>query len=334
MWIHLTDFCNQNCPFCFAKEEMTRTKKKEMALKDFPWIIKKFKKEKIDHIELLGGEPTLHSEFAQILKLSLQNFLFISLYTNGLFSEKIKNLLLKYSPRLYLIVNISTPGFLFNKKIRGLVLKNVSALAGKTPLALSIVSSFLNPIEASNLINLIPKKILKKVIVKLNLITPIANDKNYLSIKDFPKIGKNLCRAIQKIKQLGPPKIFKFSGRFRPCMFSSDDRKFLRKDGLNFITQRTSDHFLSKDGDWFHVNSELNTFKCYPLSTIDIDKIDKQTNFKRLKNKYDRLQKIYEKKYILPECKKCLYFGFKKNQCSGPCIGFRINALKSDIRKF
>ena len=53
-----------------------------------------------------------------------------------------------------------------------------------------------------------------------------------------------------------------------------------------------------------------------------------------LREKYTNLELEYRHTYVLPECKKCPLFGYEKGQCNGPCLSFRMNALrKEDIKK-
>lgn len=326
--VHLTDHCNQNCPFCFAREEMTAATKKEMQLKSFRFLVKKLKKGGVMKINFLGGEPTLNSQFPEILKYAYKNFFMIRIYTNGVFSEKVKKALLSFAPRLYLVVNINTPGFLFNKKTRQLVLENVSLLSPKMPITLSVVSSFMGT-ETRSLIDMMDDELIRKVSIKLSFMTPIAGDKNFMDITDFPRVGDNLRKVIEYLEKKGPPKGFRFNRFFRPCMFSKKQRNFLQQRGLEFITKNVDCH-AEEDGSSCesHVTSGLSTFKCYPLSTIDNFKFKRTSSFTEVKNRYDKLQNRYKKELVLPYCRSCPFFGFEKGKCSGPCVGFRINALK------
>jgi hypothetical protein len=149
-----------------------------------------------------------------------------------------------------------------------------------------------------------------------------------MNIKDFPKIGKNVCEIISYLEKLGPPKRVVFNSMYRPCMFSESDKEFLDKRGYSIIYKTKTCHSnLSYGTDCIHINSDLETFGCYPLSTINIFSLTPKTNFGKLKLKYAKIEEILKRKYVLPECKKCPYFGLNEQSCSGPCLGFRINAF-------
>ena len=336
--INLTDFCNQSCSFCFAREEMTSMNKKQIDINNFKKIALKLKKLNSFMLVLLGGEPTLHTDFEEILSFSMKHFFSVRFFTNGVFSEKVRDAILQYAPRVELVINMSTPGFQFNKNTRQKVLENVEKLAPHTPITLSIVNLYMNTGVFDSYKNISPET-LKKVKIKFSFMTPIVGDRNLISINDFPKVGGVICKLIKKLEREGPPLKFGFDRLFRPCMFSPKQVDFLKKRGLDYITKNTICHETEPggdgywSGDFFHTTSDLTTFRCYPLSTIDLFKVT-PNNIKMLREKYTNLELEYRHTYVLPECKKCPLFGYEKGQCNGPCLSFRMNALrKEDIKK-
>lgn len=327
IFFHLTDYCNENCSFCFARAEMTQSVKKKMDFNTFCKLAKKLKREGTVYCNFLGGEPTLHPEFPKILKYALKHFFIVRIFTNGLFTPKVRDALLSVSPRVYLVVNISTPGFQFKKGVREIILDNMRLLAPKTPITLSVVDSYLSTNIISFIDGAIDSKLLKQVYFKLNVFTPLAKDRNIIKIEDFPRIGGNVCKIIEYLEKKGPPKMIRFNQSYRPCMFSDEQRAFLKKRDLEIITKQTKCH---SDGDWFHINTDLKTFKCYSLSTIDSFQIDENINYNEIGNRYKEIFDKYHKELILPYCRSCKFFGFEEGKCSGPCVAYRINAIKEE----
>jgi len=308
---------------------MAKTKRKEMSFNNFRFVTKKLKQAGILNIDFLGGEPTLNSQFPKILDYALKNFFIIQMFTNGIFSVKVKKALLKAIPRLVLIFNIGTPGFRFNARIRKEVMDNIRPFTTTATVVLSMVSSFMNEREAIEIIDLVDPLLLKQTMFKLSCLSPTAGSKNLISIKDFPKIGHNVCKVISYLEKVGPPKKAVFNSMYRPCMFSDKDREFLNQRDYRYIYDTKTCHSnLSYGTDCIHVNSDLKTFGCYPLSTINTFSLEKNTNYGKLKQKYAEIEEGLKKKFTLPQCRKCSYFGLEEGQCSGPCLGFRINALK------
>lgn len=316
----LTNYCNQSCPFCFAKKEMASPYKKEISFSDFKLLVRKMSEAGILGVNFLGGEPSLHSEFARILKYALRNFLFVRIYTNGIFPEESKKIMLEEAKRLYLVFNVSTPAFRFNKKIREQVLENISEFASKTAVVLAVTDVWQNDNILQNVFEHIDNSLLKKVSIRLGITTPMVDDKNSIAFEDFSKIGVNICSLIEFLETNGPPKSFRFNTGMTPCMFSKDKRSFLRKKKIRI---RPNCH-LGFEGDWFYVSTDLSTFRCYPLSSLDREKITADTDLKDLRDKYIQLQDFYTSRYVSSRCSSCPVD--KRYDCSGPCIAFRMNS--------
>ena len=71
-FIEITNTCDKKCKHCFnaAFNNIHRT---EILVSDFESLILELKKNKINRIKIVGGEPTMHSKFEQIIKC-LDNF--------------------------------------------------------------------------------------------------------------------------------------------------------------------------------------------------------------------------------------------------------------------
>jgi hypothetical protein len=256
--------------------------------------------------------------------LSLKNFLHIHINTNGIFSNEVEDILYKAGPKISLFFNISTPGFIFKKDIRNLVLKRIKKLSLKCPTTLVITSSFFSDKEAKEIINMIDKKILQKVKIRLGVQGVVVGEKNYMNISQFSHIGNNFFKVFRYIKRLNQNTIIVLAKSIVPCMFTNKQRQYLKKFG--YLKQFHC--HPESEGLWFSINPSLETFMCYPLSTIYRLKITEKSNFKEIKDFYQKLLKDLDKKYVLPECKKCPFYGLENGRCPGPCLGFRINALK------
>lgn len=310
---------------------MTNMNKKQISFSEFTKIALELKKHNVFDLTFLGGEPTLHSDFVKIVNFTLRHFMRIKIYTNGIFPKPVLNILSQFGSRFQVFVNIATPGFQFNSQTRETVLNNINELKTKTSVYLSIVNLYMNTNAIDNFQH-IPKAIMSKVGVRFNFATYAAGDKNPITINDFPKVGANLCQVIQALEQKGPPQDYVFDHNFRPCMFSNKDKKFLKTRGLDYVTQNTACHEsqyqdCTKNQGHFHITSDLTTFRCYQLSTINQFKLD-LNNLNELTKRYDQIDLEYAQKYVLPKCRTCPMFGYNQNQCSGPCMGFRLNALR------
>jgi len=323
--INLTNICNQACPFCFASTEMKTNTIKYLSLKDLRTVINLSGKAGIRTAQLLGGEPTLHPKLPQVLRELLRSFYSVRVFTNGIFPAGVESAIKLYGKRIGLTVNIATPGFVFNPKIRHQVLENTKRLCKTNPVALSLVSTFLTP-DYQRIIDLIDFKLLNRVDILLSLSLPEAHTINTYTLEQFPQIGDGIASCVHYLRERGyQGEVSLTNSGLRPCMFRKPTTKYLREQG--FETDKTTCH---TDEDLFTVSfdQELSSYKCYPLSTDKHLTINQKSDFRNLQKRYAKLIRKSEHQLVLPGCKTCPFFGFAKNQCSGPCLGFRINALK------
>lgn len=326
----ITDFCNQSCPFCFAREEMKSPLKREIGLEDLKLLVKKLKRNDIFGIHVAGGEPTLHPQFPKIFRYLMKNFLFISLVTNGIFSESVSKFLFANASRYIIQFNISTPSFIFNKKVRQLVMNRIRQFLPVTAVAVSVTDPFLDVSNVIRIFDFFDDDILKSLTIRLAVQAPIAGDKNIVSLDEFPRIGSNFCNIITYLDRRGPPSfIFSCRGMITPCMFTEAQREFLAKRGILKNGFMNEFHCHTKgEPCWFTVNPALETFHCYQRSTQDRFQIKPDTDIRKIKDSYDSLYEEYQKKFILEKCKSCPFYGLGSGKCSGPCLAFRMNALR------
>lgn len=79
IYVEITNMCNLNCPFC-SKDNL---KKKQMSLDEFEMVLQKIDKY-TDYLYLhIKGEPLLHKEFKDILKLCKKYNKQVNITTNG-----------------------------------------------------------------------------------------------------------------------------------------------------------------------------------------------------------------------------------------------------------
>lgn len=112
--IAITTYCNLHCPYCFADTMINTEDIKNISLEQFKFILDWLEKDKdimAHSIGLIGGEPTLHPQFKEILKitdtfLTKHNLSNGTLFTNGVYLEQY----LPYIPsNMQILLNLNTP---------------------------------------------------------------------------------------------------------------------------------------------------------------------------------------------------------------------------------
>ena len=106
--IMLTYRCNLKCPYCFANEFVNK-QYTDITIDDFNKAVEFVTRINTAHIGLIGGEPTIHPQFAEIVKSLLDNekVEYITVYSNGLYLDKYFDLLI--NPKVHILVNCNSP---------------------------------------------------------------------------------------------------------------------------------------------------------------------------------------------------------------------------------
>ena len=109
--IAILNYCNLRCPYCFA-DDMIQEKSNAMSIDDFRKVLEFIARTPKNHIGIIGGEPTLHPDFEQILKEVNKYCREVNtgatLFTNGLELEKF----LPYiGERIGLLINVNAPQY-------------------------------------------------------------------------------------------------------------------------------------------------------------------------------------------------------------------------------
>ncbi len=87
----ITGKCSKNCSFCFTEEDARKNDLYEhMSLEYIKEIAERYEYKKKGHVlKLLGGEPTEHPQFLEIIEYAKKEQIPIYLISNLLFGEKI-----------------------------------------------------------------------------------------------------------------------------------------------------------------------------------------------------------------------------------------------------
>jgi hypothetical protein len=107
--IAILNFCNLRCPYCFA-DDMIHEKSISLDVDDFRKMLDFLSRTPKNHVGIIGGEPTLHPHFSDIIKevnkYCRELNTGATLFTNGIELEKY---LPELSDRIGLLINCNDP---------------------------------------------------------------------------------------------------------------------------------------------------------------------------------------------------------------------------------
>lgn len=86
--ISINNTCNNNCSYCFQSLYNNTAEKKYISLEHYEKILTFLKDSPIEHINILGGEPTLHPQLLDIIDLTTKYDFSYLLITNLLVEDE------------------------------------------------------------------------------------------------------------------------------------------------------------------------------------------------------------------------------------------------------
>ena len=314
--ILLTNICNQSCDYCFAKNEMKWAAKKEMSFADLQKIVDFLKKYGRNEIKLMGGEPTLHSRFKEIIDFILDSGFKIYLFTNGLFAPELAVWLGEKKSSIEYTINLTTPAFQ-SEAGKKILENNLRILRENAKITAAITIDDLN-FNYDPLIDFMKKN--KIEAANINIANNLIGASNWLKWDQYKSFGSVVVSLVKKLSGINVLEISLSCG-FVPCMFTQKQIEEFNKAGITMNSWGCD----SKKGA-FDISTDLNAFPCFVLEDFKAKNLfdfkDAQTVKKFLENLF-----FYASDELLKfePCHECLYF--KRLECRGPCKGWVINNL-------
>jgi len=313
--VFITNTCNLRCKYCFAKgmlggaanaEEMTLDEIKKIATfvknpegpstKEMPGII-----------SLLGGEPTLHSQFRQIIDYLLENNFVVKLFSNGTFNRETADFLAGLpAESVGIILNINKRENYSPTQWEN-IQRNLSHLNKIITLGLTI---FEVNFDFETVLNYITTYGLRRDI-RLGISMPIVGASNaFVTYEQTKLVAQRLLqfaeRGFEEDITLG------FDCGFTLCMFTRKELGRMKK--LNVRLNFTCDGAID-------IGKHGRVWRCFPLYSIHNTNIDKHESVVGIKDFYNDLLPV-KVKGISGDCGRCKHY--QRRNCSGGCYGYEL----------
>jgi len=321
----LTLKCNKHCPYCFAAESRAKEKIKVMELETFKKLFAKVPPNS-RIIKLLGGEPTLHPNFKEIVDIVLARNFPLTIITNLLSDEDIFRFLAqKYYKKYNINFLINATDLDINNRldkwVRNYKIIHHAAYKNDMEMSISIGLTLQNENNVNyyiDYLNTIIDRIKLVDTVRLSLPFP-ANEsekENFFFINN-KKLGEKFLKICSFLIQNGiQPDL---DCCIYPCVFENKEYfKLMLKFVKNFKTSCTG---IPAD-----VFPDETMSHCYPLRNILKVNVNKYKTLLEALEDLKRRYNVMESLIMLPkECQQC---GFRNSGlCHGPCLAnFKINS--------
>jgi hypothetical protein len=313
--ILLASQCNRRCSYCFAQERVSFADGAGAPRRAPPFISEESFRIAVDFarrggerlVGILGGEPSLHPRFLELLEIAWEAKLHTKVFSNGLWREAhiaaLEGRLPGLAERMHVVLNVNGPARTPPAEQRA----QEALLARLGPLCSLSFNISRADFEPSFLVDLVERYHTQPAI-RLGVAAPLARMENeHVPIAEYRRLAPTLLRLADACDahdiQLG------FDCGFVLCMFTPEELGRLQVSGAAF---------KSSCGPAIDVGTDLSTWSCFPLSTFCRGR--PLTEFRDLadvvRHFRAELRPLFQAG-ALPACAGCRHR--RRAQCSGGC---------------
>jgi MoaA/NifB/PqqE/SkfB family radical SAM enzyme len=338
IYFQITHKCNLSCSYCFIKANSTES---HLPYRVISRIAKFTGDRGLMEVRLSGGEPTLHPDFLRIYEVFRKNNVYVSVATNCLWTDKIKDFLFSRDD-LWVIASLDANEESHNKNRNGsfeIVLKNLFELRKKNPSARIRLNTVLTKDTYKNLeyVSEIASKLKAENISLLPLRPEVRNKEMLSQMLNAAEFKEVIVKMIEFKKIYG----INFTTAL-PTEYYND----ISKDKL--FTKKTS-CAAGREGTNLDFDNKSKELLLYGCSTCPASDINAPENIKipfiagRFEwNNVKMIQTIWEddSKWLIfrdnsIKSYKCLSCEELGKRCTGSCpiqnINWKNLALSQDV---
>jgi len=307
----LTNYCNADCGFCFAADSRSRSLRegrRQMEAEEVRSWLDFTLRAGIRELRLLGGEPTLHPQFADFVKMGREAGCTIMVFSNGVMPDAARDALAALDPEVCSVVLNWTAAVKEQDKARRQ--ETMRLLGPRVTLGMTLTSADFSLWEPVSLIRTFG---LRRTL-RIGLSNPTWKGANRaLHPKQYPAVGQALLEAsfftarheVEMDADCG----------FVRCMFGGNFDQ-LKANGFRYISNCTPVLDLCSGG---------MILPCFGLSNLMSlrreDFADAGEAYARFSEKLIPLHRFG----IYPECTECPYF--ETETCCGGCLAARLRRI-------
>ncbi|PIQ98177.1 MAG: hypothetical protein COV67_00315 [Nitrospinae bacterium CG11_big_fil_rev_8_21_14_0_20_56_8] len=301
-------------------------------------------------INFMGGEPTIHPRFNDIMQKTLATvppYTFLSIFTNGLMPQSTLDLLIQTAgPRGCLRNNIH-----FSILLNWQTMENISEKNHQRCREVAQEIMRVNGYTITFSINLYSKnqdletqcaeidEIYQEAglppgqtyRVRVSPAFPIVGDHQnaYLPIRDFPKVGRKMIEILKEYPQM----CFRFDCSFPPCFLDEiQEEEYSLVSRFYFHGNKQVPelkdwpeqdfYFGCADGSPMDIDPKGDCFNCFPFHSLKLGNIREfkaVNNIAQAKMGSRFLTEVFEKTNVKEPCRSCPHYMVR---CSSGCFAY------------
>ena len=303
-----TDKCNRACKYCFAREKIGAAESRELSFQDLQYVADFLDRSGVKVFNVLGGEPTLHSQFVHFITYLLAREFRLTIFSNAMVSERtVRDLVSVMKDSVFGAVrfccNVNEKQYR-SKTEEEMQDRFFSELGRQASLSFNIFSPDFEP---DFLLDTIKRYSLVKEI-RLGLASPIMDhDNSHVEIADYGLVYGKIAEFSERCLENGVR--LNFDCGFTLCGFSDEMIGKMFKNGV----QMTFHCNIPLD-----IGTDLSVWRCFPLSSFHNRKLSDFRTTNEIFEYYDRILAAEKKEGIYEKCRTCQFL--EAGRCAGGCM--------------
>jgi hypothetical protein len=284
-----------------------------MSLSDVAKVIEFLKRSGHPIFRAMGGEPTVHPQFPQIVKLALEAGMRVDVLSNATWPESYNTLFNRISPqRLFFLLNIDHPDN-YPRKIWDRIQGNLAEVARHENLTLSFNVFETRP-RYEYVLDLVRTYSIRKVRMSFSL--PVLGAANtHLKLEDQKRMAPFVVEFVRRAKSLNVD--VKMDNVVPLCMFTHEQAGELLLNGVVDLKRNM------RCDPIVDIGPDLTVWCCFCLSKLWNRHLDDFKDLQEIQSYYREAMSQYQcHLYPMDECYTCQYREFWG--CQGGCLAFTI----------
>ncbi len=307
----VSNICDASCEYCFAssylKGSHTGMAPAFMSMEEFTACLDFLDRSEIPEVRLLGGEPTLHPQFAELVNMAYQRQKKVIVFSHGAMPEKALQSLEVLSPEQCLVIVNMSAYFPNTSKAQQAEMKRLESLSRLKERAMLGVNIQNPAFDLSAALQIIAETGIRKVI-RLGIALPGPNAENHsVHPKQYRLIGSRIAWQARLAAESNV--YLDLDCGFVRCMFTDEEINLLQQGGMQPGWHCSPILDICPGGEILHCFSLSNQFK---------EHLSSQVNASMLRNTFLEQIQPFRKAGIFPECSTCPFKSI--GECSGGCL--------------
>lgn len=319
MNILINDYCNLKCPYCFAEDVMESARcnpMRSMSMDNFNKVLDFAYESGQKTVRILGGEPTLHPQFKEIITKCLEDNRFdgIMLFSNCVFEEDTLNFLIESNKKKHigLLPNCNEKEVIGEKRYN-LMVNNIKALSQNGIVDTVGINIYKSDMDVQYIFD-IAKEVGAKTIRWSITVPNKPIDNNFDVIAYFKDFGPLLEVFLTKIRSYNLKSGIDCN-KIPLCAFDDDTYQ-----KLVMLSPKDFNLFACKP--IIDIKPDLTAIRCFGMSEHCHVKVSDVKNTQELSKIFDAYFEEHTKKELIPQCQNCITYKRSGNKSCG-CIKYR-----------